>query len=1138
MASNFGFLQPEWPQIYESAAKAESFVFPDPGTACIHARRTLELIMQWLFKSDASLHPPYQQNLSALVHEPTFVQAAGQAVQAKARLIIQLGNNAAHVGTRATSSDNALAAVRELFHVSFWLARTYARGAKPADTLVFLPMLLPQTSPIPPQTRARLLELEQSLSSKDAQLAELIQQVAGQAALDIELQRLREEVAQAKQRNEQVADTHDYSEAETRDEFIDLLLREAGWPLSQPQDREFKVTGMPSSSGVGYVDYMLWGRDGKPLGLVEAKRTRRSPHAGQQQAKLYADCLEGMFSQRPVIFYTDGYDHWMWDDGRYPPRKVSGFYTHEELELLVQRRQTQRSLEDQPVDPAIVERYYQTRAIRKVAERLEHDHQRKALVVMATGAGKTRTVIALCDLLMKAGWVKRVLFLADRVALVKQAANNFKEHLPSSSPVNLVSEKSESGRVYISTYPTMMGLINQKRDDGSRRFGTGHFDLIVVNEAHRSIYQKYAAIFDYFDAYLVGLTATPRDEVDRNTYKLFALEDGVPTDEYSLEDAIRDKFLVPPRAVSVPLRFQREGIRYADLSEEERDQWDALEWDEDGHTPEEVNAASVNAWLFNKDTVDKVLKHLMERGQKVAGGDRLGKTIIFAKNHNHAQFIVERFDVNYPQHAGHFARVIDFSVTYAQSLIDSFSVAGKVPHIAVSVDMLDTGIDVPEVVNLVFFKLVRSKTKFWQMVGRGTRLMPNLFGPGQNKKFFYIFDFCQNLEFFSQNPGTTEGSTGESLSKKLFVNRVEVISAIDAVRDSQREGAEDKGQASLRSDLAEHLRNEVAAMNLENFLVRPNRRTVERFTHRDAWIAITPDDRIELTRDVAGLPSTLASDGPDAKQLDLLLLRMQLLLLRGEPGFVSLQEKVQEIARLLEEQTAIPAVAAKLSLIQEVQSIRLWEDVTIICLERVRKGFRELVQFIERRKRTTMITDFVDQIREGTLVDLPGTSTGVDLERLKEKAQAFLRKHVNDLVIYKLRFNDPLDSEDLKSLEAIFTAEGSSPEELEIAKKERDSLGLFVRSLVGLDREAAKAALSGFMSGKILTANQIEFTNLIINHLSSKGWIELARLYASPYTDVHPYGVDGLFDEQSTLVLVAALQAVRRNASGVALAGS
>jgi type I restriction enzyme R subunit len=676
----------------------------------------------------------------------------------------------------AKNGPITLAAVRELFHFTFWMARTYARDAKPADTLAFLPMLLPQTSPVPAQTKAKLLELEQSLSSKDAQLAELM---SGQVELDAELQTLRAEVAEARKRNAQVPDTHDYSEAETRDEFIDLLLAEAGWGLGQapgePQAREYEVQGMPSNSGVGYVDYVLWGKDGKPLGLVEAKRTRKSPHIGQQQAKLYADCLEQKFGQRPVIFYTNGYEHWMWDDLQYPPREVSGFYTHDELEMLIQRRETRKALAAQEVNSVIVERYYQTRAIRKIAERFETDHQRKALVVMATGAGKTRAVIALCDLLMKAGWVKRVLFLADRVALVNQAANAFKAFLPSSSPVNLVTEKSESGRVYVSTYPTMMRLIDEKREDGTRRFGTGHFDLVIVDEAHRSIYQKYGAIFHYFDSFLVGLTATPKDEVDRNTYRLFALEDGVPTDEYSLEDAIKDKFLVPPRAVSVPLRFQREGIRYADLSDEEKDQWDALEWTEDGEVPDQIDAAAVNSWLFNKDTVDKVLKHLMERGQKAENGDRLGKTIIFAKNHDHAEFIVKRFDENYPQYAGRFARLIDFSVTYAQSLIDSFSIPDKAPHIAVSVDMLDTGIDIPEVVNLVFFKLVRSKTKFWQMVGRGTRLRPELFGPGKDKKFFYIFDFCQNLEYFSQNPETTEGSSAESLSTKLFVNRLELV---------------------------------------------------------------------------------------------------------------------------------------------------------------------------------------------------------------------------------------------------------------------------------------------------------------------------------------------------------------------------
>jgi type I restriction enzyme, R subunit len=461
---------------------------------------------------------------------------------------------------------------------------------------------------------------------------------------------------------------------------------------------------------------------------------------------------------------------------------------------------------------------------------------------MATGAGKTRTVIALCDLLMRCNWVKRALFLADRVALVSQAVGAFKRFLPDSSPVNLVTEKDAEGRVFVSTYPTMMGLIDDTRD-GQRRFGPGHFDVIVIDEAHRSIFQKYRAIFDYFDSLLVGLTATPKKDIDRNTYGLFDLEDGVPTDAYSLEEAVRDKFLVPLQAVSVPLKFQREGIRYDDLSADEQDQWDAIEWDDDGSVPNQVEAAAVNKWLFNEDTVDKVLKHVMTRGIPVAGGDRLGKTIVFAKNQAHAEFIEERFNTNYPRLKGHFARIITFETKYAQNLIDQFSNKDKPPHIAISVDMLDTGIDIPEVVNLVFFKLVRSKTKFWQMIGRGTRLCPDLFAPGTDKQFFYVFDYCQNLEYFSQNAVTTEGAAGASLGKRLFLTRLELIGQLDerAHADEPRRPetepvigeppmpaySDPTTALELRTSIGARLHSEVAAMNLDNFVVRPHRRSVE-----------------------------------------------------------------------------------------------------------------------------------------------------------------------------------------------------------------------------------------------------------------------------------------------------------------------
>src|ERR1700733_11302197 len=893
--SNFAFLKSEWSQLFAEGQKAEALVVPDPRTACFYAQRTLELAVAWLYKSDSTLKLPYQDNLSALIHESSFKAAVGQKIFIKAKLIKDLGNLAAH-SHRPLQQLDSMTAVRELFHICFWLARTYGKAGKPADGVTFDPLLLPKTSPVPPQTLAQLQQLESQLAEKDTKLTELL---TGKAALDAELERLRAEIAAIKKQNAETPDTHNYSEAETRDYFIDLLLKEAGWPLDKKQDREYPVTGMPNEKGEGFVDYVLWGDDGKPLGLVEAKRTKRDARVGQQQAKLYADCLENQFGQRPIIFYSNGYEHWIWDDQNYPPRSVQGFYAKDELERLIQRRTTRTSLGATEINKGIVERFYQERAIRRIGEAFEKDHDRKALVVMATGAGKTRTVVALCDLMMLCNWVKRVLFLADRIALVKQTTRVFTRFLPSASAVNVLEhpEQIAEARVLVSTYPTMLRLIDETKD-GRRQFGPGHFDLVIIDEAHRSVYQKYRAIFEYFDSFLVGLTATPKDEVDRNTYNLFELETGVPTDSYGLDEAVKDRFLVPPQSVSVPLKFQLEGLRYERLSEEEKEEWDALEWNEDGEIPDRVEAAAVNKWLFNKDTVDKVLKHLMSRGATVANGDRLGKTIVFAKNHDHAIFISERFDANYPQYKGAFARVIDFEVEYAQSLIDDFSNPVKAPHIAISVDMLDTGIDIPEVLNLVFFKLVRSKTKFWQMLGRGTRLCRNLFGQGRDKQFFYIFDFCQNLDFFGQNPVTTDGAIGESLGKRLFKVRVELIAELDR---HLIEGENGDNKAGLRRETAEFLRSHVAAMNVDNFIVRSKRRLVERYADPKAWEKLEMGQQIELAAEIAGLPSELVDDDQEAKQFDLLMLRLQVAVLRHEPAYERLRKQVVEIAGLLEE---------------------------------------------------------------------------------------------------------------------------------------------------------------------------------------------------------------------------------------------
>ena len=1132
--SNFTFLQADFPAVFEAARQAEAHAHSDPRATCFYARRALELALVWLYRHDPALRLPYQDHLAALIHEPTFQQTAGAVIVTKARLIKELGNLAVH-GSKPLHARDALSATRELFHLGYWLARSYGRTARPAPDLAFDTARLPAAvASAKPQTAEQLERLEAQLRERNQKLITLVTE---RTALDDELTRLRAEIAQAKAANTAQADTHDYSEALTRSAYIDVLLHEAGWPLDQKRDREFEVSGMPNTQGTGYVDYVLWGDDAKPLALIEAKRTTRDPRVGQQQAKLYADCLEKAFGQRPLIFCTNGYEHWLWDNTRHPPRLVQGFYKKAELELAVQRRSSRKPLAAAEIDSSIVARYYQTRAIRRIGETFEADGQRRALVVMATGAGKTRTVIALVDLLMRCNWAKRVLFLADRVALVNQAVRAFKTFLPGASPVNLVTEKDTDGRVFVSTYPTMMGLIEEMRG-GERRFGVGHFDLIVIDEAHRSVYQKYGAIFDYFDAMVVGLTATPRDEVSRDTYRLFNLERGVPTDAYALEDAVRDGYLVPAKAISVPLKFQRQGIHYAELSDEEKEQWDGISWDDEtGEVPDEVNAEAVSQWLFNADTVDKVLEHLMAHGLKVAGGERLGKTIVFAKNNAHAEFIAARFNLHYPHLRGEFARVITFKTEYAQSLIDAFSAADKLPHIAISVDMLDTGIDVPEVLNLVFFKLVRSKTKFWQMVGRGTRLCENLFGPGQHKREFLIFDFCQNLEFFEQELPTSEGALGESLGTRLFKGRVELLVALDELgADVSRVGQaplrwEGHDDASVRRDTAELLRTQVAAMNVDNFLVRPRRKLVELYREAKAWEGLSPErvaDLLAPNAGLASLPNELPAEDEEAQRFDLLLLRTQLAVLHAEPGFARLRKQVQEIAGLLAEQAAIPMVKHEMLLIEALQGEEWWADVTVPMLEVARRRLRALIKLIERRARKVVYSDFEDQIGETTQILLSGvTPVGTDFERFRAKARAFLRAHQDRIALQKLRRNQPLTATDLEELERLLAEAGGSLAEIARAREESAGLSAFVRSLVGLDRAAAKDLFNEFLSTGTATANQIEFLNLLIDHLTEQGVMDAARLYESPFTDLSPAGPEALFSAAQVDKIVAVLHDVR-----------
>lgn len=1145
-ATQFDFLM-GFSFIADHVAMAERQALTDPRGAAVHCRLAIEALVRWLYDHDAALKTPYDYHLAALTADPSFHVLAGTMIRTKIDLIRKIGNRAAHPGQFVASQ--AVSALRELFHIGIWFATRYSEAPPPA-ALAFSADLLPRGA-VAAQTSA--VEVQRLEEAAEASRTALERERKGRlvdadarAAIEAELAQARAEVTALRRANEGRDAGHDYDEATTRDQFIDVLLREAGWPLADRRDLEFPVHGMPNDrsadgKGNGFVDYVLWGEDGKPLAVIEAKRARKDPREGKEQAKLYADCLEAQFGQRPIIFYTNGYDHWIWDDRRYPPRPVSGFRTRDELALLIQRRSTRLPFAAIPTNRAIAgggRRTYQEKAIRAVCHRyedVEHggENHRKALLVMATGSGKTRVAIALTDVVMRANWAKRVLFLADRVPLVKQAAGNFRRYLPDCSPVNLVMHPKADGRVFLSTYPTMMNLIEKARQEGKQRFGPGYFDLVVIDEAHRSVYRKYKAIFDWFDAPLLGLTATPKDEIDKNTYSLFELEDGVPTDAYDLKQAVRDEFLVPPKAIDVPLQYPRAGVRYDDLTDEEKEAWDAIEWGEDG-PPDGVDAADVNDWLFNVNTIDQMLKQLMEDGLKVAGGDRLGKTIIFAKNHRHAEFIVERFDANYPALKGHFCRLIDNQVKYAHALIEDFEVPDKAPHIAVSVDMLDTGIDIPDVLNLVFFKIVRSKSKFWQMIGRGTRLREGIFvdadGNRTDKEYFYVFDYLGNLEYFNAQMEGAEARAAAPLGERLFAARVEVLglmqdvpSAGSTVRSPVTGFRGETDEPGLLEGVRTQLREEVAGMPLDNFIVRAKRRYVEKFQDQSAWRLLGDEDRHELVEHVAGLPTSVTDPDVDAKRFDLLCLRIQLAMLRNA-AFAPLRKAFIEQVHQLESKGAVPDVARQMALILEVQTPEWWTDATPEMIEIARRRLRGLMSLIEPGKQvivTTNLADVMGTKREVELIDLGGASS---LAQFRRKARAYVDAHADHVTLARLRQGRPLTPSDLDELQKLFLDAGLA-ESADFQRIRRlPDMPDFIRSLVGLDRRAAQASFNEALAGTTLSARQIHFVEMIVDYLTISGKMDPSALYESPFTDQAPNGISDIFEGASLAKIVGTLE--------------
>lgn len=1120
MMSNFRFLKQkkEYELFSFACIEAEKIYASAPAMCAVGCRKALELAVKWVYSADQTMQMPYKDNLQSLIHEPTFRFAVDYNTWGKMPFIIKLGNLAVHT-ERSVQTSDALASLRGLFEFIQWI--DYCYGIDYVER-TFDEKLIP-IEKVMVDTQ-KIKEQESLLGEKEAEIKALRKQIAQMAA--------QYTAEKDQHQQERTFQAEDLSEFNTRKIYIDVDLKQTGWRLTGMDadvQEEYPVEGMAGVDGqIGYCDYVLFGKDGLPLAVVEAKRTSKDPNIGRQQAVLYADCLERKFGRRPMIFITNGFETYFWDEKSSPQRKVSGIFSKKDLQKLMNRRTDQMDLMGIPIDDRITDRYYQKEAIRAVCEQILQGF-RKHLLVMATGTGKTRTASSLTDVLSRGKWVTNILFLADRTALVKQAKDDFKHYLPDMSLCNLCSNKDDkNARIVFSTYPTILNAIDDtKSRDGRQLFTPAHFDLIIIDESHRSIFKKYRAIFEYFDAVMVGLTATPKTDVDRNTYDFFEMEHGVPTYAYDYETAVyQDHVLVPYYNFEVKTTFLEEGISYENLSDEDKERYEN-DFIEDGLMPEFIPSERLNKFVFNETTVDIVLQDLMERGIHVAGGDRLGKTIIFAQNKRHAEFILERFNKLYPHYHGTFAQRIICDDTYAQTIIEDFKQPEKAPYIAVSVDMMDTGIDVPQVVNLVFFKKVRSKAKFWQMIGRGTRLCKELNcidqidGEYTDKRRFLIFDYCSNFEYFREHKEGYESKETKTLSENIFVKQIRLVMALQETRF-----AEERYQA-WREKMADACRRQVMELQPELISVKLRMQYVEKFKKQESFISLSEGDKGELLTQIA--PFVRLEDTDEfAKRFDNFMFGLMLAHVENIPAFQYAKKQLCDMALLLERKISIPQIKEKLSVLHEIHTDAFWDANDILFFEKVRKELRELIKFLDEggapvKRIVTKLADPIINSLEGVQLD-----TAYDYEDYRAKINRYVNEHGNTLAIHKLTHNIPLSKGDYRELERVLTDELGSREDY---KREFGDtpFGLLIRKIAKLDHEAAMQAFSDFINDQSLNQKQITFVNKIINHIELNGYMEnVAELTKPPFDK--PISFVKLFDAKTRTALMETINQVRENA--------
>ncbi|ORF26979.1 hypothetical protein BGI08_10890 [Snodgrassella alvi] len=1065
MKRNFDFLSTlsDFAELYNYCNEAEVNQKSDPKQSALNARFALEYTVKIIY----ILHNwviPKRSSLFELVDNEDFRRFINDnELMVALHYIRRAGNNAAHL-EKVTAKESLFS----LLNLHSFVSAVLVKLGEVTDVATF--------------DKTLLTENKGSISKASATFVEPKKKV---------IHKYREQIAEYGTLN--AKNPQYFTEAETRSFYIDQQLREAGWEVLAKKNIitpskaciEIFVEGMPSNSGEGHVDYVLFGRNGVPLALIEAKKTSKSVSVGKHQATLYADCLEKRYGERPVIYCSNGYETHLIDGLGYPSRLVFGFHTIDELELLIQRKK-RKDITDLTIKNEITNRAYQKQAITVVCEHFNKKH-RRALLVMATGTGKTRVAISLIELLYRNNWIKNVLFLADRTALVKQAHKNFTKLLPSVTTCILSDRTNKkrdlNARIMFSTYHTMIKHI----DSDAKALSIGRFDLIIVDEAHRSIFGRFGAIFDYFDSLLLGLTATPREDIDRSTYQVFEAEQGIPNFSYELEEAIADKYLVPYKGFKRHSKHLRQGIKYDDLSQDEKDQLEKV-WEyettihdiEDEDYKRDIANREMFNYIFNDNTIDKVLQDLMSNGLKVQSGERIGKTIIFAYNHKHAKQIVERFEKLYPQYGAEFCVLIDYSVNYAQNLIERFEVRDKDPQIAISVDMLDTGVDIPDLLNLVFFKEVKSKIKFMQMIGRGTRLSPDIFGTGADKGEFYIFDYCQNFEFFSLNPQGADAKATQSLTDRIFCLKSEIAFELQSTKYQ-----EDEYARQLHDALKTELKGQIETLNPNHINVRKNRLYVDKFRLADSWQYLSLLDLNELKTYIAPILSPTQED-ESAKKFDLLLFNIQLSLLNKSKKASKSQKSVINLVQALYEKGTIKEIKEKIAIIKEVLTDSFWQTLELDKLEHVRVELRDLIKHLKDDANgqtfNVDIEDFIEYIGE--------TESLFSVKTYKQRVIDYLIENSWNPVIQKIRNLEPITRADTVELEKVLWNELGTREEYNkftFNTLAGGNVAAFIRSIVGLDKQAAEKRFSQFLSDNQLNSQQQEYLKTIINYVNENG---------------------------------------------------